>query len=598
MIKVALLPKGRDMLAGYVRLCLQKLQSLKIPSTDKLEGDVTHIVASLHLEMEDIRAWALETSGESEESAINLDSKLIVTPEWLTQLASKQKPPDEITESMDWRRRKAQHELALAGSDASNSSAGFRAWVELRLGAQGQQAEDATSVGENSKDWKAHIPKAYEKKCSNFLIRGKYLGLAEFPPSEIPKHDTGGGANSNSASDEQHSSAAKRYDMRQAYACFKSGTEAIRPNMNERLTSALEPLVEYYDITGEEWRKVSFKKAVDILRSLTFEVTSSDQLRSYKGMGGKILKMIDEALQTGHIRRAEEVWKSELALAVRDLQKVHGIGTSVATELYKKGFHSIADLRANPSVLNPIQQIGLQYLDDIQERIPRAEVDAIGHFVRVTADEIWPEKALISEICGSYRRGKSSSGDVDIIISTPNQAGCPPLRELVAALHMKGFLQADLGRVKEQPINKEGQVPQKQTYMGICRLPGYKVCRRLDIKFYPRHQFPFALLYFTGSDHFNRSMRNFAKRKGYSMSDEGIFQAVRAGKDRVSKRTIPVASHCRTEQDVFRWLGFPYKKPSERNCYDQESIDIAGKASNSAAEHNDAKRRRTGSVDS
>lgn len=34
--------------------------------------------------------------------------------------------------------------------------------------------------------------------------------------------------------------------------------------------------------------------------------------------------------------------------------------------------------------------------------------------------------------------------------------------------------------------------------------------------------FGFALLYFTGSDHFNCSMRFFAKMKGLSLSDKGL----------------------------------------------------------------------------
>ena len=33
--------------------------------------------------------------------------------------------------------------------------------------------------------------------------------------------------------------------------------------------------------------------------------------------------------------------------------------------------------------------------------------------------------------------------------------------------------------------------------------PGY-AHRRIDLKAYPREQFPFAVLYFTGSDYFNR----------------------------------------------------------------------------------------------
>lgn len=38
---------------------------------------------------------------------------------------------------------------------------------------------------------------------------------------------------------------------------------------------------------------------------------------------------------------------------------------------------------------------------------------------------------------------------------------------------------------------------------------------------------PFALLSFTGSDYFNRSMRHYAKRKGLSLSDHGVQFAVR-----------------------------------------------------------------------
>jgi DNA polymerase/3'-5' exonuclease PolX len=34
-------------------------------------------------------------------------------------------------------------------------------------------------------------------------------------------------------------------------------------------------------------------------------------------------------------------------------------------------------------------------------------------------------------------------------------------------------------------------------YMGVCKS---KKARRIDIKVYPKDEYPFALLYFTGSD--------------------------------------------------------------------------------------------------
>ena len=46
--------------------------------------------------------------------------------------------------------------------------------------------------------------------------------------------------------------------------------------------------------------------------------------------------------------------------------------------------------------------------------------------------------------------------------------------------------------------------------MGICQLDKKHKVRRIDIKAYPKDQYGFALLYFTGSGNFNRSMRLFA----------------------------------------------------------------------------------------
>ena len=58
--------------------------------------------------------------------------------------------------------------------------------------------------------------------------------------------------------------------------------------------------------------------------------------------------------------------------------------------------------------------IGLARCDDIEKRIPRAEVKEIEAAVRAAANTIKPGCKVMC--CGSYRRGKSSSGDADVII--------------------------------------------------------------------------------------------------------------------------------------------------------------------------------------
>lgn len=46
--------------------------------------------------------------------------------------------------------------------------------------------------------------------------------------------------------------------------------------------------------------------------------------------------------------------------------------------------------------------------------------------------------------------------------------------------------------------------PEKSTLKGVCQWGDAVPHRRIDIKIVPKEEWWFALLYFTGSDHFNR----------------------------------------------------------------------------------------------
>merc|ERR1712048_1520726 len=104
--------------------------------------------------------------------------------------------------------------------------------------------------------------------------------------------------------------------------------------------------------------------------------------------------------------------------------------------------------------------------------------------------------------------------------------------------------------------------------MGICRLGGEdKLFRHIDMKVYKPEHFAFAILAFTGSDHFNRSMRYYAKQKGFTLSDTHLCPAVRHGRERVftfDKQSVK----CETERDIFKALGLKYIAPTDRNTYE------------------------------
>jgi DNA polymerase lambda len=90
-------------------------------------------------------------------------------------------------------------------------------------------------------------------------------------------------------------------------------------------------------------------------------------------------------------------------------------------------------------------------------------------------------------------------------------------------------------------------------FMGICK-DDNNIHRRIDIKVYNKEEFPFALLYFTGSAYFNRSMRLFARYLGLHLSDKEL-----------SYRKNGVKILCKNEREIFEKLGIEYKQPCDRD---------------------------------
>lgn len=79
---------------------------------------------------------------------------------------------------------------------------------------------------------------------------------------------------------------------------------------------------------------------------------------------------------------------------------------------------------------------------------------------------------------------------------------------------------------------------------------------RVDLVVTPISQFPFALLGWTGSKHFERELRRFSrKERGLWLNSHGLF-------DLEQKMPFHVAS----EEDIFGLLGLEYLPPEQRNA--------------------------------
>ena len=212
---------------------------------------------------------------------------------------------------------------------------------------------------------------------------------------------------------------------------------------------------------------------------------------------------------------------------------------------------------------NHEQLIGIKYFYDMCEKIPRSEIIKMEKFVQIVVKHINPD--FIIGCCGSYRRGRDRSGDMDCLLTHPELKTQEDIDEfqyengnvlsvIVELLTNKGFLTDHL---------TEGG---KTKYMGLCKLPNrreYTLHRRIDIRFVPYNSYGTALLYFTGSKNFNTQMRNVALQMGYTLSEYGLFKYEynKDKKKKVKGEQVPTP----TEEDVFKVLKMEYKTPKERD---------------------------------
>ncbi|XP_078588408.1 DNA polymerase lambda-like [Branchiostoma floridae x Branchiostoma japonicum] len=323
-------------------------------------------------------------------------------------------------------------------------------------------------------------------------------------------------------------------------------------NYNKHITDKFQLLAKAYKNTSDQWRALSYTKAIAILQRHPKPITSWEEAHSLPGVGQRLADKIWEVVESGHLRKLDHLGPEHEALNL--FNDVWGAGAKTAQQWLQQGLRTLNDLRTKAKLTRQ-QQIGLKHYDDFLDRMPREEAAEIERTVREMAESINPD--LMAMACGSYRRGKLNCGDVDVLITHPDGKSHKGIfQKVLNGLKETGFLTDDL-------VTQEDNGEQKK-YLGVCRLPGEgRKHRRLDIIVIPYSEFACALMYFTGSAHFNRSMRALAIKKGMSLSEHSLNTGViRKGKEKIFGGTpLP----CQTEEDVFRHLGLDYRPPHERD---------------------------------
>ncbi|KXT04265.1 hypothetical protein AC578_7898 [Pseudocercospora eumusae] len=323
----------------------------------------------------------------------------------------------------------------------------------------------------------------------------------------------------------QRKTQRKRLREQEKWQCMQKHDGNKSGNPNEATIDVLQQMADYYGQIGDEWRIRAYRKAIATLRNHSVKVSTKEEAGALPNVGPRLAEKIEEIAFTNRLRRLDNAKAEPQDQVLQTFMGVYGAGPKKATEWVEQGYQTLDELMEKAE-LTANQRIGIEHYQDFQARIPRAEVAEHGSIVRRALQAIDPAFEVI--IGGSFRRGSATSGDIDCIITRPD-TGPDHLRnifigQLVPRLTAKGFLVASLAITARDDGSK---------WHGASCLPGSKIWRRLDFLLVPSDELGAALIYFTGNDIFNRSLRLLASTKGMRLNQRGLYRDVMRGKGRI-----------------------------------------------------------------
>lgn len=283
------------------------------------------------------------------------------------------------------------------------------------------------------------------------------------------------------------------------------------------------------------------------------EICNEEDIRAFlqyigKKTAAKTVVRMASILEKGHLEEVTAYYSSRDHATfdiLESLTTVYGIGPAKAKYLYETcSISSVQELvdrvlsqrDLDDLKLTSAQLLGSTYHSDLLTRIPRKEIQSYEKKIKKALLKLDPDINIC--IAGSYRRGETTSGDIDILLCSPNDI------DMERVVH-------SLSKMVEGTLAKG-----KKKSMLLSRLTKRSRVRHMDIIITTPSQFPYAQLYFTGSKEFNIRMRKHALQKGYSLNEYDLT---------VVQDSSPLPPEMTSENDIFNFLEFLYVVPTKRS---------------------------------
>jgi len=322
---------------------------------------------------------------------------------------------------------------------------------------------------------------------------------------------------------------------------------------NAELANLLFEFADVLEMKGVDWKPKAYRRAARSVESLSEPVESlykkggEKALKELPGVGEHIAKKIEEFLKTGKIREYDAEKKS-LPKNIESLLHVRGLGPKKVMLLYKKkGIGSVGELQkaAKSGKLRGLAGFGeksekelLRNLELLKEGKERHLLGSALPIAREIQNSLKKSGAKIIELAGSLRRMRETVGDIDILVIDDN-----PKKIMNAFTSLP-----DVKRILERGETRSSVILSN----GI----------QSDVRVLRKESFGAAWMYFTGSKEHNVALRELAIKKGFKLSEYGLF-----------KKNKFIAG--KTEKEVYSKLGLEFIPPELRE--NQGEIEAAKK---------------------
>jgi DNA polymerase (family 10) len=324
--------------------------------------------------------------------------------------------------------------------------------------------------------------------------------------------------------------------------------------VNADVVRTLERIADLLEIKGENVFKsrayrLAAVQAENLGEELSDILAREGSLDPIDGFGPAISDKVAALLQTGRSPYLEQL-EAEIPPTLLDVIGLPGVGPRTAAMLWKDaGITTLDDLEeaCRSGLLTGLPRMGAKTVEKIlaaceaqrstggRQRRPREQLAPLVDTLLGALRSLPATRR--AEVAGSFRRGRDTVGDVDLLVATTQP------REVLVSF-------AALPQVER--VLLRGDTKCSVIVGGM----------QVDCRAVAPDQFGAAWQYFTGSQAHNIRLRGMALRLGLTLNEYGVFHL---------DDNARVAGE--TEEDVYAVLGLRWIPPEQRE--DKGEVEAA-----------------------